>query len=94
MRSKLLLGAAVLLSSHVFAGVPQTVTLDVKNMTCELCPVTVKKALEKTPGVAKVQIDSGKKTAVVTYDPDVASVAVLVQSTTNAGYPSAARDVK
>jgi len=71
-----------------------TNTLDVKNMTCELCPVTVKKALEKTPGVAKAQIDFAKKTATVTFDPDVATVAALAQATTNAGYPSTAREVK
>ena len=29
------------------AAPPQSVTLVVKNMTCEVCPITVKKALEK-----------------------------------------------
>lgn len=94
MRSKLLLAAAVLMSFNVFAGPAKTVTLDVKNMTCELCPVTVKKALEKTPGVAKAQIDFSKKTAVVTYDPDAVKVAALTKATTDAGYPSVAREVK
>lgn len=56
--------------------------------------MTVKKALEKTPGVAKAQIDFAKKTANVTFDPDVATVAALAQATTNAGYPSTAREVK
>lgn len=93
MRS-FLLAISLLLSFNVFAGTPKTVTLDVKNMTCELCPVTVKKALEKTPGVSKAQIDFSKKTATVTFDPDLATVAALTQSTTNAGYPSTAREVK
>jgi len=44
--------------------------LDVQNMTCELCPITVKKALGKVPGVADAKIDLGKKTATVTFDPD------------------------
>ena len=94
MRSKLLLGIAALLSFQAFAGVSKTVTLDVKNMTCALCPITVKKALEKTPGVTQVLISLDKKIAVVTYDPDVATVAALVKATTDAGYPSAIGFVK
>ena len=76
------------------AATPQTTTLHVQNMTCELCPVTVKKSLEKVAGVSQAQIDFAKKTATVTFDPDVATVAALAQATTNAGYPSTAREVK
>ena len=47
------------------AGAPQTVVLDVQNMTCELCPITVRKALEKVPGVSDAKIEPGKKTATV-----------------------------
>ena len=43
------------------AGAPQTVVLDVQNMTCELCPITVRKALEKVPGVSDAKIDLGQK---------------------------------
>ena len=70
------------------AGAPQTVVLDVQNMTCELCPITVRKALEKVPGVSDAKIDLGKKTATVTFDPDKANVAALTHATTNAGFPS------
>ncbi|GAC1327007.1 MAG: mercury resistance system periplasmic binding protein MerP [Collimonas sp.] len=71
------------------AAAPKTVTLEVKNMTCELCPVTVKKSLEKVPGVSAVKVDFDKKTAKVTYDSDKAQLEVLTRATTNAGYPSA-----
>ena len=94
MYSRTLIIAAFLLSGNAFAGTPKTVTLDVKNMTCELCPVTVKKALEKTPGVTKAQIDFAKKTVVVNFDGDVVNVAKLTDATTNAGYPSTARDTR
>jgi periplasmic mercuric ion binding protein len=70
------------------AGAPQTVILDVQNMTCELCPITVRKALEKIPGVSDAKIDLGRKTATVKFDPDKANVAALVRATTNAGFPS------
>ena len=67
---------------------PQTATLDVKNMTCELCPVTVKKSLEKVPGVSQARIDFFKKTATVTFDADKTSASALTKATTDAGYPS------
>jgi len=83
---RLLLAAVLAVPLTVFAAEPQTVVLDVQNMTCELCPITVKKALDKVPGVAK--IDLAKKTATVKFDPERANVAALVKATTNAGYPS------
>ncbi len=71
-----------------FAGTPTTVTLDVQKMTCPVCPLTVRKALEKVTGVSVVKVDFGNKTATVTYDPDQAGSAALIKATTEAGYPS------
>jgi len=85
---RLLLAAVLAVPLTVFAAEPQTVVLDVQNMTCELCPITVKKALDKVPGVAAAKIDIAKKTATVKFDPERANVAALVKATTNAGYPS------
>ena len=81
---------AVLLAAPLgaFAASPQSVVLDVQNMTCALCPITVKSALGKVPGVADARIDLATKTATVKFDPDKATVAALVQATTNAGFPS------
>jgi periplasmic mercuric ion binding protein len=76
----------------VFAGTLETVTLDVKNMTCALCPIIVKNALEKVPGVTNVKVDFEKKTAGVTFDPDKASPAELTKATGDAGYPSSVRN--
>ena len=72
----------------VLATTPKTVTLAVQNLTCELCPITVKKSLEKVPGVSEVKVDFGKKTATVTYDADKAQLGALTAATTDAGYPS------
>ncbi len=72
----------------VLAATPKTVTLDVQNMTCAICPITVKKSLEKVPGVSVVKVDFNKKTATVTYDPDKAKPEALTMATTNSGYPS------
>ena len=57
-------------------------------MTCALCPIIVKNALEKVPGVTNVKVDFEKKTADVTFDPDKASPATLTKATSDAGYPS------
>jgi mercuric ion binding protein len=88
----LLLAAVLATPLGVLAADRQTVVLDVQNRTCELCPITVKKALDKVPGVAATKIDLAKKTATVIFDPDRANAATLVKATTNAGYPSTVRN--
>ena len=70
------------------AAPPQTATLAVENMTCGTCPIVVKKALERVPGVSSTTIDFDKKMATVTFDPDKANSAKLIQATTDAGFPS------
>jgi mercuric ion binding protein len=73
------------------AATPRTAVLDVQNMTCELCPVTIKKSLEKVPGVSGARIDFARKTATVNFDADKTNAAALVKATTDAGYPSTVR---
>jgi len=85
---KLLMAALAVLPLAVLAATSKTVTLDVQNMTCSLCPITVKKSLEKVSGVSAVKVDFDKKTATVTYDADKARPEALTKATTNAGYPS------
>jgi mercuric ion binding protein len=82
---------AAFLPLPALAAPPQTIVLNVQNMTCSLCPVTVKKSLEKVSGVSQVQINLDAKTAKVTFDADKAAVAALVQATTDAGFPSTVR---
>jgi periplasmic mercuric ion binding protein len=88
MNHFVLLSALVAVPFTLFAGTLQTVTLEVKNLTCAVCPITVKKALEKVLGVTSATVDFGKKTASVTFDPDKASPATLAKATSDAGYPS------
>jgi len=86
-----LLAAALLATPlAVLAAQSQTVVLDIQNMTCEVCPITVRKALDNVPGVAAIKVDFDKKTAAVKFDPDKVNVAALVRATTNVGYPSSA----
>ena len=83
-----LIALTVLAAMPALAGAPQTVVLDVPNMTCGLCPITVKSSLEKVRGVAKAKADLDTKTATVTFDPDRTTPAALIRATTDAGYPS------
>lgn len=73
------------------AAPQKTVVLDVHNMTCPVCPITVRKSLEKVAGVSAVKVDFDHKTATVTYDPDKVTLATITNATANAGYPSTAR---
>jgi mercuric ion binding protein len=79
---------ALLPVSSAFAAEPQTAVLDVQNMTCSLCPVTVKKAIQKVPGVEDAKVDFEHKTATVRFDPAKTDAAALVKATTDAGYPA------
>ena len=88
MRNLLAAALVALLPLAALAATPQTAVLDVQNMTCELCPVTVKKSLEKVPGVSQARIDFAKKTATVAFDADKTNATALVKATTDAGYPS------
>jgi mercuric ion binding protein len=71
-----------------FAGTPQTAVLDVQNMTCSMCSITVHKALEKVPGVIDAKVDYDHKTATVNYDADKTNPDALMKATTDAGFPS------
>lgn len=91
MRNSLATLIVALLPFSALALAPQTAVLDVQNMTCNLCPVTVKKSLEHVPGVSQARVDFEKKTATVRFDADKTTAAALIKATTDAGYPSTAR---
>ena len=86
--SALLLSALIAASPLAAAGATQTVKLHVKNMDCAACPITVKKALTRVPGVASATVDYDSKTAVVSFDPAKATLEAITKATGDAGYPS------
>jgi mercuric ion binding protein len=69
----------------------ETVTLAVEGMTCPVCPITVRAALEKVPGVKNAVVDLETQTATVVFDPVAVDVEALTAATTNAGFPSSVR---
>jgi len=69
----------------------KTIKLDVDKMTCNMCPITVKKALRKLDGVvkAKAKYEGGRMGwAKITYDPSKLDPEDLTFATEMAGYPS------
>ncbi len=66
----------------------KTVTLAVKNMTCRMCPITIRKSLEKVEGVISASANFDSKTATVSFDSRKTNIETLIAATTNAGYPS------
>jgi mercuric ion binding protein len=77
-----------LLSSGGAGAAEKIVTLAIENMTCALCPLTVRKSLEAVEGVQAVKISLADETAVVTFDAEKTNIAALTAATTKAGYPS------
>jgi mercuric ion binding protein len=66
----------------------QTITFAVDNMTCALCPITVKRAMEGVAGVRTVEIDFEARTATVIYDSGATSADAIAAASANAGYPA------
>lgn len=89
MKTKILpLFLMISVVSGMAPAASRTVTLHVQNMTCAVCPITVKKALERVSGVQQVKVDYASKTATVQFDDTIATADKLTDATQGAGYPS------
>jgi len=84
----LVLAAALFTAGNALNAEPRSVTLEVSNMTCALCPIAVKKAITKVPGVLDAKVDYDTKTAVVRFETEKTTIDAITAATTNAGYPS------
>lgn len=66
----------------------QTEIFVVENMTCGLCPITVRKAMIGVEGVKSVAIDFEEKTATVVFDGSVTDTEAVAKASGEAGYPA------
>jgi len=83
------LALLALVAAAPFASAKQqTVSLTVPTMDCATCPITIKTALNKVPGVANVKVSYEKREAVIVYDDAKATVADLKKATEDVGYPA------
>jgi Cu+-exporting ATPase len=64
----------------------KTTTLGVKGMTCASCAVTVKKAIEKTPGVINSNVNLATNKATFTFNPTLTSVDEIAKNVSKTGY--------
>ena len=90
----LILTVSLPFTSAYAAVSSKTVVLDVPGMTCKFCPITIRKALKKVPGVISAKAEYKNKTATVTFDPSKTNVDALTKATANAGYPSKLKQSK
>jgi periplasmic mercuric ion binding protein len=84
---------AVLFCAPAFAATQQ-VTLTVPTMDCATCPVTIRVALMKVPGVSRAIVSYAHRNARVTFDDKKTNVAALTKATEAAGYPSFATEAR
>jgi mercuric ion binding protein len=89
----LLAAAALLLASAApaFAAV-RHVTLTVPTMDCATCPVTIRVALLRVPGVTQAVVSYAHRNAKVTFDDAKTDTSALTKATEAAGYPSFVAD--
>lgn len=86
------IAAVVLMAAATAHAGVRKVELTVPTMDCDTCPITIRVALMKVPGVKKAVVSYAKRNAVVTFDDNATSVAALTKATEEAGYPSFAKD--
>ena len=79
---------ATLCFSHAALARNQTVTLTVPTMDCSTCPITIKAALVRVPGVISAKVSYPRREAVIVYDDAKTSIDELKKATSDAGYPS------
>ena len=76
-------------SASAAATAQVQVTFYVDNMTCGLCPATVKAAMSGVKGVQSVEVDLATRTAHVIFDPALTDAAAIASASQQAGYPAA-----
>ena len=90
---KRLIGVIVLATalSAAAENAAQTVTLDVQNMTCASCPLTVRQVLKTQSGVLEAKVDLRSHSAEVKFDPAKGQPDQFAKAVTEAGFPSTVR---
>ena len=88
MKSLVIPLSALVIAAGAQAAADRKVTLQVSNMTCATCPIAVRMALEKVPGVEAANVDFKSKLAVVRFDSAKTAPEALMKATADAGFPS------
>ena len=78
----------LLAQSGALCAAEQSVILSIPTMDCPVCPITIKKSLQKVTGVKSAEVSYEGKTAVVVFDNQLAKVESFLKATENVGYPA------
>jgi len=76
-----------IIAAAELSGLHQVV-LEVEGMTCELCDITVSRALTNLDGVEEALVTFEPPQAVVRFNPKVVSIEDMEIATTEVGYPA------
>ncbi len=74
----------LLMTAINISAAEQNVVMEIKGMTCPLCPIAVKKSLTKIEGVRDVQVSLEEEKARLTVDESVID-ATLIEAVKKAG---------
>ena len=88
MRGLLLKSLAVVALSAPALATERLAVLEVSGMNCPLCPITVRKVLERVPGVVEAKVDFASKRAEVKYDEKKVAPESLAKAVGDAGFPA------
>lgn len=72
------------------AATPKQLILQVENLTCPACSITIAKALDKVPGVTAKRVDTRRATVTVSFDSERTNPAAIAKAITDAGFPATA----
>ena len=94
-RTLLLVVASWLIASANAGENPnQEVTFAVDNMTCAICPITVRTAIQRVEGVKDVSVDFDAKTATVLFDSTLTDAKHIGEASSNVGFPATVIEVQ
>jgi mercuric ion binding protein len=74
-----------------WAATPKQVVLQVENMTCPACSITIEKVLDKVPGVTARRVDTQAATVTVAFDAERTNAAAIAKAITDAGFLATAK---
>ena len=77
---------AAAMTSDIYAGNNEKVTVSVPTIQCGTCKKNITTALKNIDGVSKVQVDMKNKTAAVTFDDSKTNLEAIENAITSAGY--------
>lgn len=87
-RMKKLVFVFLLTQSGGLFAAEQSVILSIPTMDCPVCPITIKKSLQKVEGVKFADVSYQNKKATVVFDDQLTKVESLLKATENVGYPA------